>query len=93
VANSNQAKKRARQAEKHRRHNASARSMLRTLIKKVLQAVELKDLNQAKEAYKTAQPIVDRSARKGLIHQNKAARIKKRLCAKIKALDLSSVQA
>ena len=70
VANTKQAKKRARQAEKHRKHNASRRSMLRTYIKKVVLAIEAKDAEGAKEAFKTAVPIIDRLAYKGLIHQN-----------------------
>ncbi len=86
MANSNQAKKRARQAEKHRKNNASHRSMLRTYIKKVVKAIEIKDKAAASEAYKTAVPIIDRMATKGLIHQNKAARHKCRLNQKIKAL-------
>ncbi len=86
MANTNQAKKRVRQAEKHRKHNASRRSMLRTYIKKVVAAIEAKDKAAANEAFKTAVPIIDRMANKGLIHQKKAARHKSRLNQKIKAL-------
>jgi len=39
LANSAQARKRARQAEKHRQHNTSQRSMLRTSVKKVVKAI------------------------------------------------------
>jgi small subunit ribosomal protein S20 len=52
LANTAQAKKRARQAEKHREHNASLRSMVRTYIKKVYQAVETGDKKQAEVSYK-----------------------------------------
>lgn len=86
MANTNQAKKRVRQAEKARKHNASRRSMMRTYVKKVVHAIEAKDATAAKEALVAATPIVDRMATKGLIHQSKAARIKSRLNAKIKAL-------
>src|SRR5690606_39435432 len=51
VANSPSAKKRARQAEKRRSHNASLRSMVRTYIKNVVKAIEAKDLDKAKTAY------------------------------------------
>jgi small subunit ribosomal protein S20 len=87
VANTKQAKKRARQAEKHRKHNASRRSMLRTHIKKVVYAIEAKDLEKAREAYNAAVPIIDRMATKGLIHKNKAARHKSRLSTHIKTLE------
>lgn len=86
MANSPQARKRARQAEKHRRHNASRRSMMRTELKKVINAVAAGDKEAAQEAYKKAVPLLDRLACKGLIHKNKAARHKSRLNAKIKAL-------
>jgi len=79
LANSAQAKKRARQAEKHRQHNSSARSMMRTYIKNTISAIESGDKSAAEAAYKTATPIIDRLARKGLIHMNKAARYKSRL--------------
>lgn len=87
MANTKQAKKRARQAEKHRKHNASRRSMLRTHIKKVVYAIEAKDLEKAREAYNAAVPIIDRMATKGLIHKNKAARHKSRLSTHIKTLE------
>jgi len=79
LANTAQAKKRARQAEKHRQHNASMRSMLRTYIKRVLKAIETGDKTKAESEYRTAVPVIDRMARKGLIHANKAARHKSRL--------------
>lgn len=86
MANSAQARKRARQAEKHRQLNASQRSMLRTYIKRVLGAIDAGDADAATEAYKTATPIIDRMAGKGLIHKNKAARHKARLNARIRAI-------
>jgi small subunit ribosomal protein S20 len=86
VANSPQAKKRARQNEKARKHNASLRSMGRTYLKKVVNAIEAGDVEAAKAAYAAAVPVLDRIADKGLIHKNKAARHKSRLNTKIKAL-------
>jgi len=86
VANSAQARKRARQTEKHRQLNASQRSMLRTYIKRVLGAIDAGDADAAAEAYKTATPIIDRMAGKGLIHKNKAARHKARMNARIRAI-------
>lgn len=86
MANTAQAKKRARQSEKHRQHNASLRSMLRTCIKKVIAAITSKNHAIAQTTYQTAVSVIDRMANKGLIHKNKAARHKSRLNAKIKAL-------
>jgi small subunit ribosomal protein S20 len=86
VANIKSAIKRARQNVKLRQHNASARSMFRTYIKNVLKAVDAGDVEVARAAYAKAQPIIDKAANKGLVHKNKAARIKSRLVARVKAM-------
>ncbi len=86
MANSAQAKKRVRQAEKHRQQNASQRSTLRTSIKGVIKAVATGDQEKAQQAYKTAVPIIDRMVNKGLIHKNKAARHKSRLNAQLRGM-------
>ena len=86
MANIASAKKRARQAEKRRTHNASLRSLVRTVIKKVLAAVATGDAEQAQAAYNTAVPVIDRMADKGILHKNKAARHKSRLNSQVKAL-------
>lgn len=86
MANSAQAKKRARQAEKHREHNTAQRSAMRTFVKKVLKAIGSGDKAQAEAAYKEAVPVVDKMAGKGLIHKNKAARYKSRLNTRVRAL-------
>jgi small subunit ribosomal protein S20 len=86
VANTAQAKKRARQAEKHRQHNTSFRSMVRTYIKKVQAAIGEGNKAAATAAYAAAVPVIDRMADKGIIHKNKAARHKSRLNAQVKAM-------
>jgi small subunit ribosomal protein S20 len=86
VANSPQAKKRARQANVSRVRNASQRSMVRTYIKKVLASIEAGDKASATSAYAEMVPVLDRMADKGIFHKNKAARYKSRLNAQIKAL-------
>lgn len=86
MANSPQARKRARQNEKRRQHNASLRSMVRTYIKGVQAAISSGNRESAQSAYSTAVPVIDRMADKGIIHKNKAARHKSRLNAKIKAM-------
>ena len=86
MANSAQARKRARQNVKARKHNASLRSMVRTYIKRTIAAISAGEYAAATEAYKAAVPVIDRMADKGIIHKNKAARHKSRLNAQVKAL-------
>ena len=86
MANSPQARKRARQAERRRQNNASYRSMFRTFIKKVIAAIDAGDKAGAEEAYKNAVDVIDKTAGKGLIHKNKAARQKSRLNARVRAM-------
>lgn len=86
MANTAQARKRARQAEKHRQHNASRRSMLRTFVKKVVKALDANEKDSAVTAYAEAVPVIDRMAHSGMIHKNKAARHKSRLNARLKAM-------
>ncbi len=86
MANSAQARKRARQSLKHRAHNASLRTAFRTAVKKVLKAVEAGDKAAAQEVFRQSTKILDRIADKGVFHKNKAARHKSRLSAKIKTM-------
>jgi len=86
LANIKSARKRARQADKRRLHNTGQRTMLRTTVKKVVTAISSGNKGAAAEAYKSAMPVIDRMANKGIIHANKAARHKSRLSARIKAL-------
>jgi small subunit ribosomal protein S20 len=86
LANSPQAKKRARQAEVHRIRNTSDRSMMRTHLKKVVSAIAAGDKAVAEAAYKAAVPVIDKMARKGIIHMNKAARHKTRLNQHIRSM-------
>lgn len=86
MANTKQAKKRVRQAEKHRCLNASMRSMLRTYMKKVTAAIEAGNHKDAVTYMQQATPVIDRMAGKGIIHQNKAARHKSRMTAGIRKL-------
>jgi small subunit ribosomal protein S20 len=90
VANIKSAKKRAKQAVVRNLRNNSQRSMLRTAVKKVLKALDANDAAGAQEAFKVAQPILDRFSARGLIHKNKAARHKSRLTARIKAIQAAA---
>ncbi len=86
MANSPQAKKRARQAVKRRTRNVAKRSEFRTVLKNTVYAIDAGDKETAISAYKVATPVIDSMVSKGLIHKNKAARHKSRLNARIKAL-------
>jgi small subunit ribosomal protein S20 len=86
MANSAQARKRARQADKQRAHNMSQRSALRTAIKKVRKAVDAGDKTAAQAVFKESQCVIDSLADKNIMHKNAAARHKSRLSAAIKAL-------
>ena len=86
MANTLSARKRARQAEKRRSHNAGQRSNLRTATKKVIMLTESGDKAEASAAFNAAVPVIDAAVNKGIIHKNKAARDKSRLNNRIKAL-------
>ena len=86
MANTAQARKRARQAVKNRDHNMSLRSTMRTAIKKVLKAIEGGKKDDAQSAFKSAMPLIDSMVNKGIAHKNKIARHKSRLNARIRAM-------
>lgn len=86
MANTRSAAKKARQAEKHRQHNAALRTRMRTAVKKAAKAIKSGDHALAVAAYREVAPAVDRMVSKGLIHRNKAARHKSRLNKALKAL-------
>jgi small subunit ribosomal protein S20 len=73
------AKKRLRQSEDQRARNRSAKSALRTQIRKVLTAVAAADVAKADDEFRVAAQRLDKAAAKGVIHVNKASRLKSRL--------------
>lgn len=86
MANIASARKRARQAEKHRRHNAALRSELRSAIRDVRKAIAAGDKKTARTVLQRASGVIDSIADKRIIHKNAAARHKSRLAARIKAM-------
>ncbi len=86
MANSPQAKKRARQADKCRDHNMAQRTKMRTFLKKAQQAISSEDKTNAPTACAVAIKTLDMAASHSIIHHNKAARLKSRLVAKLKKL-------
>ena len=86
MANTASARKRARQSEAQRQHNASLRSEFRTAVKDVKKAIEAGDKAAAQGVLQRAAGTIDSVADKNIIHKNKAARHKSRLAAAIKAM-------
>jgi len=86
MANSAQARKRARQSVVRNKHNSSLRSMLRTSIKRTRAAIAAGDQAAAAESLVKTTSVIDRIADKKIIHKNKASRHKSRLAAAVKAL-------
>jgi small subunit ribosomal protein S20 len=79
MANTKSAEKRIRQSEKRRMMNRQARSMMRTAIKKFRTLVTEQKLEEARSLLPSVYGVIDRTAKKGVIHRNTAARYKSRL--------------
>jgi small subunit ribosomal protein S20 len=86
MANSKQARKRARQSTARNAQNASQRSRVRTAVKSVRKAIDAGDKKTAQEVLSKATSVIDSIADKKVIHKNTAARNKSRLAAAIKAM-------
>ncbi|WP_305969664.1 MULTISPECIES: 30S ribosomal protein S20 [unclassified Mameliella] len=86
MANTPQAKKRARQNEKRFAVNKARRSRIRTYLRKVEEAIASGDREAATAALKAAQPELMRGVTKGVFHKNTASRKISRLASRVKAL-------
>ena len=86
MANIASARKRARQTEKRRQHNAALRSELRSAVRNTRKAIEAGDKKAAVTVFRQASSTIDSIADKRIIHKNAAARHKSRLAARIKAM-------
>jgi small subunit ribosomal protein S20 len=86
VANTKSAEKAARQAEKHRAHNVTLRSRMRSAMRKVSDALAKGNKDEAQSSYRAAVPLIDTLVNKRIIHRNQANRHKSRLAARVKAL-------
>ena len=86
MANHKSAIKRIRQTERRNDVNQRNRAQLRTQVKKLDAALESGNADDAKSAYKTTTSSIDKSVQKGVVTANKAARMKSRLNARVKAL-------
>ena len=86
MANSPQAKKRARQNERRAAVNKARKSRIRTFLRKVEEAIASGDQTAAKDALRAAQPELMRGVTKGIFHKNTASRKISRLSARVKAI-------
>ncbi len=86
MANTKQARKRARQTVARNLHLSAQRSQYRTAIKAVRKCIAAGNKEAAKEAFRKAESVIDAMARKGVLHGNAAARHKSRLSARVKAM-------
>ena len=86
MANSPQAKKRARQNERRFAVNKARRSRIRTHLRRVEEAIASGDQTAAAAALKEAQPELMRGVTKGVLHKNTAARKMSRLAARVKGM-------
>ena len=83
MATHKSAVKRQKQAEKKHLRNKSVKSTLKTLAKKVEQAVETKNVDAAKDAMVKAMKAYDKAASQGILHKSTASRKISRLSAKV----------
>ena len=86
MANIQSAKKRARQANKRNLDKSAQRAEIRTLIKRVEEAIQQKNIKIAKDLFLIMQKKLDKSANKKVLPKNQAARQKARLSKAIKSL-------
>ena len=88
MANSPQAKKRARQIARRTEVNKARRSRIRTFLRKLEEAISGGDVKLAAAALKDVQPEIMRGVNKGIMHKNTASRKMSRLSARVKALNV-----
>ena len=86
MAHSRSAKKRVLIAERNRERNQAVKSRVKTMVKKVLAAVEVKEVEVANAALSVAYKELDKAVTKGIIKKNTASRKKARLAAKVNTL-------
>jgi small subunit ribosomal protein S20 len=85
MAHSASARKRHRQNLRNRERNRAVKSSLKTAIRRLLDSLSGNDPAETKELFRLVVKKTDRAAAAGTIHRNRAARIKSRLSARVKA--------
>ncbi len=90
MANTASARKRIRQNEKRTVRNKARKSRVRTFVRKLEEAIASGDKAAAQEAFRAAQPEMQRAVTKGTLHANTVARKVSRMSARVKALGASA---
>jgi small subunit ribosomal protein S20 len=86
MANTKSAKKAARQTVRHTEANKARRSRARSYARKVEEAIASGDKAAAAAALKEAEPVLARTAQKGLVHRKTASRKVSRLSKRVSAM-------
>lgn len=86
MAHTKQAKKRIRTDEKRRLRNRVKSSAMKTVIKKVTQAVEAGDRDTAAATLPMAHKLIDKAGKSRIVHPNKASRMKSKLSRSVAAI-------
>ena len=89
MANTKSAKKAARQATRRTVVNKARRTRLRSSVRKVEEAIASGDKEAAAAALKEAEPVIARTAQKGIVHRNSASRKMSRLAKRVGAMGKS----
>jgi small subunit ribosomal protein S20 len=86
MANTKSAKKAARQTVRRTELNKARRSRLRTSVRKVEEAIASGNKEAAQAALKEAEPVIARTAQKGIVHRKSASRKVSRLAKRVGAM-------
>jgi small subunit ribosomal protein S20 len=86
MANTRSAKKAARQTVRRTEANKARRSRMRSSTRKVEEAIASGDKDAARAAFKEAEPVIVRTAQKGMVHRKTASRKVSRLAKRVRAL-------
>lgn len=86
MANTDSARKRIRQNEKRTARNKARKSRVRTFVRKLEEAIATGDKSAAQDAFRAAQPELQRAVTKGTLHANTVSRKISRLSARVKSL-------
>ena len=89
MANHVSSLKRARQTETRTAVNRANRSRVRTSLRDLREALVQGDVTAAQAQYRSTVSTLDKSVKKGILHDNTVSRYKSRLNARLKALVLA----
>ena len=86
MANTPSAKKAARKTVRRTEINKARRTRLRTEVRKVEEAILAGNKEEAQKALAAAEPVLARTAQKGIVHRRAASRKVSRLTARVKSM-------